>query len=70
MQVQFLSPLRGWLLLTSTDNAGSVANALFATTDGGKHWQEMQVPLPSTQRCFGMSPELDLWRAEGWASPV
>ena len=52
VQVQFLSPLRGWLLLTSTGNAGSVANALFATTDGGKHCQEVQVPLPSHPTVF------------------
>ncbi len=52
MQVQFLSPLRGWLLLTSTGKAGSVANALFATTDGGKHCQEVQVRLPSHPSVF------------------
>ncbi len=44
MQVQFVSPSRGWLLLVSPDNAGSTQGALLATSDGGQQWQLLQRP--------------------------
>jgi photosystem II stability/assembly factor-like uncharacterized protein len=42
-QLQFISPRAGWLIATAAQGSGG-RQVLYATTDGGDHWQPLATP--------------------------
>ena len=49
--MSFVSRSRGWLLCTSQPGAGQQPKAVYATRDGGRHWQlVMSAGYPSLRR--------------------
>jgi photosystem II stability/assembly factor-like uncharacterized protein len=48
LQIQFVDPLKGWLLIASSESPGAgtewTSLALFKTEDGGEHWSLLPQP--------------------------